>query len=59
MYQSELGSVAAPESQIIVKAGKFAIDLKEVKWARRELLFVKARLSRVENRLGIKQKDAR
>ncbi|MBH3412715.1 hypothetical protein [Pseudomonas putida] len=59
MYQSELGSVAVPESQIIVKAGKFAIDFKEVKGGRKELLFVEERLSRVEKKLGIKPEDAR
>ncbi|BFO04061.1 hypothetical protein ABRY74_12020 [Pseudomonas guariconensis] len=59
MYQSESGSVAVPESQVIVKAGKFAIDLKEVKGDRRELLVVEERLSRVERKLGIKPEDAR
>ncbi|URD44565.1 hypothetical protein M6G63_10075 [Pseudomonas sp. BYT-5] len=59
MYQSEPGSVAVPESQIIVKAGKFAIDLKEMKEGPRELLVVEERLSRVEKKLGIKPEDAR
>lgn len=59
MHQIGLGSIAVPESQIIVKAGKFAVDLKEVKGARRELLVVEERLSRVEKKLGIKPEDGR
>ncbi len=59
MYQSEAGSVAVPESQIIVKAGKFAIDLKEAEGARRESLVVEERLSQVEKKIGIKPEDAR
>lgn len=60
MHQAGLGAtVTLPVSQIFVEAGRFAIDLNEVKHARRELLVVEERLAQVEKKLGIKPEDAR